>query len=123
MSERENLLEKLLYRVEENIEESREAAQARQVEVEADRDELWEEAAERERLLAQEIEHEEDRGEPGEEPKRDHEAVFIFHSEETERTLEELADKQARIVSVVKGCGSYGDARVKGSWITFQESN
>ena len=123
MSERDNPLERLLYRVEENIEESREAARARHAEAEAEREELWAEAAERERLLAQEIEREEDLGEPGEEPKRDYEAVFVFHSEGTESTLEELAGKQARIVSVVKGHGSYGDTGVKGSWITFEESN
>lgn len=124
MSERENPLEKLLNRVEENVEESREAARARHVEAEADRDELWAEAVERERLLAQEIEREEDRSEPGKEPEREHKAVFIFHSEDTERTLEELSRKQARIVGVVKGHGSYyGDTGVKGSWITFEESD
>ena len=123
MSERENPLERLLQRVEENVEKSREEERTRQAQAEADRDELWEEAAERERLLAREIKHEEDRGELREEPEREHRAVFVFHSEETESTLEELSRKQARIVGVVKGRGGYGDAGVKGSWITFEESD
>lgn len=114
-------MEKLLHRVEENVEEFREEKRDRQDRAEADRDELWAEAAERERFLAQEIKHEEDLGGSGKEPDLEHKAVFAFHSEASEETLELLSRKQARIVGVVKGHGSYGGSGVKGSWITFEE--
>ena len=55
MQGRLNPIESVLRRIEERLALWREERQAREVEVEADRDRLWAEAAERERLLVETI--------------------------------------------------------------------
>jgi hypothetical protein len=62
MEGRTNRIEGVLRRIEEHIERWRAEKQAREQEVEADRDALWAEAVEREELLAETIEGEESRG-------------------------------------------------------------
>ena len=56
MEGRPNPIESVLRRIEEHVARWREEEQARETEAEADRDELWAQAAERERLLVETIE-------------------------------------------------------------------
>src|SRR5215208_1411168 len=76
-----NPIENVLRRIEERLAAPwREARQARELEAEADRDRLWAEAAERERLLVETIEGEEPRQRSVGEICRDKKAVFVMHS-------------------------------------------
>jgi hypothetical protein len=112
-------IEKILHRAEDHIEEWRRQYQARNAEAEADRDKLWAEAKEREKLLAKTIGEEEARRAPGGEGTERHRSVFVVHSEEASRALVSLAGERYRLVNAVPGGGSTG-ARVKGSWLVFE---
>jgi hypothetical protein len=112
-------IEKILHRAEDRVEEWRRQDQARKTEIEADRDELWAEAKERERLLAKTIgEEEARRASVGEGTKRQR-FVFVVHSEEASKALMSLAGERYRLVNAVAGGGSTGGG-VKGSWLVFE---
>ncbi len=114
-------IEKILHRVEDHIEEWRRQDQARQAEVEADRDKLWAEAKERHKLLAKSIGEEEARRASVGEGTERHRFVFVVHSEEASKALVSLAGERYRLVNAVPGEGSTG-AGVKGSWLVFEAS-
>ena len=99
----------------------REAQQAREVEVEAHRDRLWAEAAERERLLVETVEGEESRKRSAGEICRDEKAVFVIHSRETKEALEGLSEEGVRLVRMIAAeSASTGEAGMEGSWLIFE---
>jgi len=114
-------IEKIWHRAEDHIEEWRRQDQARNAEAEADRDKLWAEAKERQKLLAKTIGGgEARRASVGENTERQH-FVFVVHSEEVSRALVLLAGERYRLVNAVPGGGSNGSG-VKGSWLVFEAS-
>ena len=122
MEGRTDRIEGVLRRIEEHIERWRAEKQAREQEVEADRDALWAEAVEREELLADTIEGEESRrrrsaGEICQEQK----AVFVVHSRETREALEGLSGESVRLVRMVPAEGaSARNVGLEGSWLIFE---
>ena len=117
------MIEKILQRAEDRIEEWRRRDQARQAEAEADRDKLWAEAKEREELLA-------DGAREAESLRGSVQAVtdrrrfdFVIHSDEEARTLEAFASEKDQLVEVVPvKMSPKGDTDIKGSWLVFEES-
>ena len=124
MSEqRTSTIERILHRIEEHIEDWRQRDAARSAEVEAIRDRLWAEAAERERLLAEAVGAEEARRESIEELTKEHRVVFVLHREEVVETLEDFAREGDRLVSVVpRRGGEMISGGLKGSWLVFEKS-
>src|SRR5215212_264257 len=121
MEGRLNPIERVLRRIEERVAQWREEEQARQTEVEAHRDELWAEAAERERLLVETIEGEESRQRSVAEICRDQKAVFVIHSRETKEALEGLSEEGVRFVGVIGAeSASTGATGLEGSWLIFE---
>jgi len=114
-------IESVLRRIEERLAPWREAQQAREAEAEADRDQLWAEAAERERLLVETIEGEESRQRSVAEICRDQKAVFVIHSRETKEALEGLSEEGVRFVGVIGAeSASTGATGLEGSWLIFE---
>ena len=115
-------IESVLRRIEERLARWREEQQAREIEQEADRDQLWAEAAERERLLVETIEGEEEsRRRSVGAICRDQKAVFVIHSRETEEALEGLSGEGVRLVRVLPAEGaSRGALGLEGSWLIFE---
>jgi hypothetical protein len=119
----ESMIEKILHRVEDRIEEWRGQDQARQAEAEADRDKLWAEAKEREELLNEGArEAQSNRGSVEAVTDR-HRLVFVVHSDEEVRMLQTFASERNRLVEVVPvKMSSEGDTGIKGSWLVFEAS-
>ena len=121
MEGRLNPIESVLRRIEERIMLWREAQEARELEAEADRDLLWSEAAERERLLVETIEGEEFRRSSVGEICREKKAVFVIHSRESKEALEGLSEEGVRFVKVIAPeSASTGETGLEGSWLIFQ---
>ncbi len=118
---RESMIEKILHRAEDRIQEWRRQDQARKAEAEADRDKLWAEAKEREEPLTEAArEAESHRGSVEAVTDRPR-FVFVVHSDEEARTLETFASERNRLVEVIPVKTSpEGDAGIKGSWLVFE---
>jgi hypothetical protein len=114
-------IEKIWHRAEDHIEEWRRQDQARNAEAEADRDKLWAEAKERQKLLAKTIGEEEARRATVGEGTERQRFVFVVHSEEVSRALVSLAGERCHLVNAVPGGGSSG-AGMKGAWLVFEAS-
>ena len=126
MSERRtSMIERIVHRVEEHIEEWRRRDAARAAEAEANRDQLWAAAAERERILAEVIGEEEAPRASSEEVMKEHRVAFVVHSEEVAQTLETFAGEKDRLVKVISSTrGSYAkEMGIKGSWLVFEPSD
>jgi hypothetical protein len=121
---RESMIERVVHRVEEHIEEWRKRDATLAAEAEANRDQLWAAAAEREKLLAEIIGEEETHRPSAEEVMKEHRVVFVVHSEEVAQTLEVFAQEGDRLVNVIPGArGSYAkEMGIKGSWLVFEKS-
>ncbi len=119
MGRRETSIERMLHGIEGHMEEWRGRMSARETELQAHREQLLAEAAERERLLARAVGEKEDRERSFEEAAKDHRVAFIVHSEEAGKALEKFAGEGARLVNVVQGSGGSG-ADIKGSWLVFE---
>ena len=121
---RGSMIERVVHRVEEHIEEWRKRDAARAAEAEANRDQLWAAAAERERMLAEIIGEEETRRASAEEVMKEHRLVFVVHSEEVAQTLEAFAREGDRLVKAIPSTrGSYAEEMgIKGSWLVFEPS-
>ena len=121
---RESMIERVVHRVEEHIEEWRKRDAALAAEAEANRDQLWAAAAEREKLLAEIIGEEETHRPCAEEVMKEHRVVFVVHSEEVAQTLEVFAQEGDRLVNVIPGArGRYAkEMGIKGSWLVFEKS-
>lgn len=121
MEGRTDRIEGVLRRIEEHIERWRAEKQAREQEVEADRDALWAEAVEREELLADTIEGEESRRRSAGEICQEQKAVFVVHSRETREALEGLSGESVRLVRMVPAEGaSARSVGLEGSWLIFE---
>ncbi len=120
---RTSVIERILRRVEDRVEEWRERDRVRKGEIEADRDAMWAEAVERERLLAEAMGEEEARLGSAAEIEKQERVVFVMHSEEAGRALEAFASERDRLVRVVPGGGSHmASTGVKGTWLVFEAS-
>ena len=121
---RTSMIERMVHRVEEHIEEWRKRDVARHAEAEANRDQLWAAAAERERMLAEIIGEEETRRASAEEIMKEHRVAFVVHSEDVAQTLEAFALEGDRLVKVIPSTrGSYAkEMSIKGSWLVFEKS-
>ena len=119
---RESMIERVVHRVEEHIEEWRKRDAALAAEAEANRDQLWAAAAERERMLAEIIGEEEAQRASVEEVMKEHRVVFVVHSEEVAQTLETFARDGDRLVRAIPSSrGSYAkEMGIKGSWLVFE---
>jgi hypothetical protein len=120
---RPSAIERILQRVEEHVEEWRKRDATLQAEADASRSRLWDEAAERERLLAEAVGAEEARRDSIEELTKENRVVFVLHREEVIETLEALAREGDRLVSVVPRRGGETISQgLKGSWLVFERS-
>ena len=124
MSEqRASAIERILKRIEERIEDWRQRDSALRAEADASRSRLWDEAAERERLLAEAVGAEEARRESIEELTKQNLVVFVLHREEVVETLEEFARQGDRLVGVVPRRGGETISQgLKGSWLVFERA-
>ncbi len=121
---RGSMIERIVHRVEEHIEEWRRRDAARAAEAEANRDELWAAAAERERHLAEIVGEEEAHRATVEEVMERHRLVFVVHSEEVAQTLQTFAQEGDRLVRAIPSTrGNYAkEMGIKGSWLVFEKS-
>lgn len=120
---RPSAIERILHRIEEHVEDWRRRDSALQAEADASRSRLWDEAAERERLLAEAVGAEEARRDSIEELTKENRVVFVLHREEVIETLEDLAREGDRLVSVVPRRGGETISQgLKGSWLVFERS-
>jgi regulator of protease activity HflC (stomatin/prohibitin superfamily) len=121
---RTSMIERIVHRIEEHIEEWRRQGAARAAEAEANRDQQWAAAAERERHLAELIGEEEAHRASAEEVMKEHRLAFVVHSEEVAQTLETFAREKDRLVKVIPSTrGSYAkEMGIKGSWLVFEPS-
>jgi IS30 family transposase len=121
---RTSMIERMVRRVEEHIEEWRKRDATRHAEAEANRDELWAAAAERERMLAELVSEEEARRESVEEVMKEHRVAFVVHSEEVAQTLQTFADEKVCLVKAIPSTrGTYAkEMGIKGSWLVFEKS-
>ena len=120
------MIERVLHRVEDHVEEWRKQERTRQAETAAQREKLWAEAHERQELLAEALVE----GEAGpsslEEITKQHRIVFVLHREDLTETLETFAKEKDRLVKIVPGKGDYGGGKgiegIRGSWLVFETS-
>jgi len=120
---RPSAIERILQRVEEHVEDWRRRDAALQAEADASRSRLWDEAAERERLLAEAVGAEEARRDSIEELTKENRVVFVLHREEVIEALEDFAREGDRLVGVVPRRGGETISQgLKGSWLVFGRS-
>jgi len=121
--QRASMIERIVQRVEEHIEDWRRRDAARSAEADANRDQLWAAAAERERMLAEVMGEEEAHKASVEEVMKEHRVAFVIHSEEVAETLEEFANEKDRLIRVIPSTrGSYArEMGIKGSWLVFEK--
>jgi hypothetical protein len=121
---RGSVIERLLRRIEDRVEEYRTQERGRQAEMEAHRAELWAEAAERQRLLVEAVAEGEAQRGSLQEITKEQRVVFVLHREDLTGTLEAFAGEKDRLVNVIPGKGDYGGGRgiegIKGSWLVFE---
>jgi hypothetical protein len=123
LGQRGSTIERIVHRIEEHVEEWRRQDAARHAEVEAIRERLWAEAAEREKLLAKAIGKEEARRTSVEEVAKRQRMVFVVHSEEAAGALQDFAREGDRLVKVMPGSASHvNGSGSKGSWLVFDVS-
>jgi hypothetical protein len=121
---RTSVMERILQKIEEHVEEWRRRDADLQAEADASRSRLWAEAAERERLLAEAVGAEEAQRESIEELTKQHRVVFVLHRKEVIETLEDFARQGDRLVSVVPRRGGETISEgLKGSWLVFETSD
>ena len=124
MTNRENFVERVLHGIENRVEEWRGESKARLAEVESNREKLWTEAAEREKLLKETINRGETRDQSLEEVTKEQRVVFVLHSEESGRALQEFADANYRLVNLVSGHSGNKEAGIRGSsWLVFERAD
>jgi hypothetical protein len=123
--QRTSMIVRIVQRVEDHIEEWRRRDAARAAEADANRDQLWAAAEERERMLAELVSEEEARRESAEEVMKEHRVAFVVHSEEVAQTLEAFVAEKDRLIRVIPGTrGSYAkEMGIKGSWLVFEKSD
>jgi hypothetical protein len=122
--QRASMIERIVGRVEEHIEDWRRRDAARAAEADANRDQLWASAGERERILTELVSEEEARRESAEEVMKEHRVVFVVHSEEVAQTLQTFVDEKDCLVKAIPSTrGNYAkEMGIKGSWLVFEKS-
>ncbi len=120
MSMRETSIERLLHGIEGRIEEWRGRLSEREAELQAHREMLLSETAERERLLTRAVSEREGREHSLEEAAKDRRVAFVVHSKDAGKALVKFASDGARLVSVVSGSEESG-ADIKGPWLVFEQ--
>ena len=119
--QKQSRLEKIIHGIEERIEEWRQEDAARKMEAEANREMLWAEATEREKMLADAINEEEAQRESMEEVTKQQKLVFVVHTDEVAETLQTFADEGDRLVKIMPGKGTHvGGTGLSGSWLVFE---
>jgi hypothetical protein len=120
---RTSMIERIVHRVEEHIEDWRRRDAARAAEADANRDQLWAAAAERERMLAEVMGEEEAHRTSVEEVMKEHRVAFVVHTEEVAQTLQTFANEGHRLIQVIPSTrGSYArEMGIKGSWLVFEK--
>lgn len=120
--QRMSMIERVVNRIEGHIEEWRKQDAARHRQADANRDELWAAAAEREKTLVEAINEEESRRGSLGEIAKEHKVVFVAHSEEVADALEKFASEGDCLVKVIAAHrGNYAKERgLKGSWLVFE---
>lgn len=114
-------LERIIHGIEERIEEWRKEDAARKMEAEANREMLWAEAAERQKILADAISEEEAQGRNAEAVTAQQKLVFVVHTDEAAETLQNLAQEGDRLVKIMPGRGTHvGGTGLSGSWLVFE---
>jgi hypothetical protein len=112
-------VDRVLKRVENGIEEWRQKDTARKQEAEENREMLWAEAAEREKMLAEAINEEEEGSPISASGQQD--VVYVVHSGASGQTLRDLADGR-RLVEVISARTDYpGETDLGGSWLVFEK--
>jgi hypothetical protein len=121
--QRASMIERIVQRVEGHIEEWRRRDAARAAEADANRDQLWAAAAERERMLAEVMGEEEAHRSSVEEVMKEHRVAFVIHSDEVAQTLESFANEKYRLTKVLPSTrGAYArEMGIKGSWLVFEK--
>jgi hypothetical protein len=121
--QRASMIERIVQRVEEHIEDWRRRDAARAAEADANRDQLWAAASERERMLAEVMGEEEAHRASVEEVMKEHRVAFVVHSEGVAQTLEDFAAEGDRLIRVIPSTrGSYArEMGIKGSWLVFEQ--
>ena len=118
------MIERILSRIEDHVEEWRKRDANRHAEADAHRAELWAEATERQKLLAEAMTEGESQRSSLEEMTKEHRVVFVLHREDLTGTLEAFAGEKDRLVNVVPGKGEYGSGKgiegIRGSWLVFE---
>src|SRR5215211_8974169 len=122
--QRTSMIVRIVQRVEEHIEDWRRRDATRAAEADANRDQLWAAAAERERMLAEVMGEEEAHRSSVEEVMKEHRVAFVVHSEEVAQTLETFAGERDRLIRVIPGTrGRYAKKMgIKGSWLVFEKA-
>lgn len=119
--QKQSRLERIIHGIEERIEEWRQEDSARKMEAEANREILWAEAAEREKMLVEAISEEEAQRESIENVARQQKLVFVVHTDEVAETLQTFADEGDRLVEIMPGKGTnVGGTGLSGSWLVFE---
>jgi hypothetical protein len=120
---RTSMIERIVHRVEEHIEDWRRRDAARAAEADANRDQLWAAATERERMLAEVMGEEEAHRTSVEEVMKEHRVAFVVHTEEVAQTLQTFANEGHRLIQVIPSTrGSYArEMGIKGSWLVFEK--
>src|SRR3712207_1181074 len=121
--QRASMIERIVQRIEEHIEDWRRRDAAWAAEADANRDQLWAAAAERERMLAEVMGEEEAHRASIEEVMKEHLVAFVVHSEDVAQTLESFAAEGDRLIRVIPSTrGSYArEMGIKGSWLVFEQ--
>lgn len=120
MATNEGFVERIVHGVERRIEEWREEDRRRRIEVEENRHHLWEEAVERERLLAELVRREEERNLSPGNVAREKRVAFVLHSGESGEALKEFAAGRGRLTGVIPGRDT--GSGLKGSWLFFEDA-
>ena len=119
--QKQSRLERIIHSIEERIEEWRNEDAARKMEAEANREMLWAEAAEREKMLIEAVNEEEAQRESIEEIAKQQKLVFVVHTDEVAETLQTFADEGDRLVKIMPGKGTHvGGSGLSGSWLVFE---
>ena len=108
---RASMIERIVHRIEEHVEEWRKQDAARHAEAEAHRGQLWAKAVGDEKA-----------GGVSPDITKQHRVVFVVSSKEFARTLQCFSPERDRLVKVVPARDNGGGMGMKGSWLVLEMS-
>jgi len=115
------VIEGIVQRIEDRVAEWRRHDAALKAEADANRDELWAEAAERERLLAATMDREGAKPTPPNGDAVGHQVVFVVASDAFADALQDFSPQRDRLVSVVPAREGGGGMGLRGSWLVLEK--